>query len=394
MRIHDILLTLRKFRERPFRNPLLPILDHLLSQQMPSQPYTFDRVIRIFFAAGAVIAVIVLLEALKGVLLPFVVSCLIAYMLEPFVKWNKRITHARSRFLPVVLTLVEVTAFITLLCFLFIPYIISETTSMAHLLRNYASSQVNVPYISDTVHSFLRDNIDFEGISQLLTREEWKELIKKTITSSWTFLSSGLAFIIGLASWLIVILYVVFIMIDYNYIMQSFKKLLPMSHRKQTLRIFNDIKDAMNRYFRGQALIAFIVGVLFALGFLVIGLPMGVALGLFIGVLNLVPYLQLISFPFTLILCIVAAASGADFWLILWECVAIYAIVQVIQDFYLTPRIMGKAMGLNPAIILLSLSIWGSLLGFMGLIIALPLTTLIISYYDTYVLKKNLIHDA
>ena len=62
--------------------------------------------------------------------------------------------------------------------------------------------------------------------------------------------------------------------------------------------------------------------------------------------------------------------------------------MQVIGDLILTPRIMGKAMGLNPAIILLSLSIWGSLLGFMGLIIALPLTTLILSYYNLYVIQR------
>lgn len=64
---------------------------------------------------------------------------------------------------------------------------------------------------------------------------------------------------------------------------------------------------------------------------------------------------------------------------------AVYIIVQLIQDFFLTPKIMGKAMGLNPAIILLSLSVWGTLLGFIGLIIALPLTTLLMAYYDNYI---------
>ena len=70
-------------------------------------------------------------------------------------------------------------------------------------------------------------------------------------------------------------------------------------------------------------------------------------------------------------------------------CVAVYAIVQIIQDLILTPRIMGKAMGLNPAIILLSLSVWGSLLGLIGLIIALPLTTLLLSYYDRYIIRRD-----
>ncbi len=223
----------------------------------------------------------------------------------------------------------------------------------------------------------------------LLSKEEWKEVIKTTVSSSWTFLSSSLAFILGLLSWLIVVLYTIFIMLDYERIMLGFKQLVPVAHRKWAYRTGNDIKDAMNRYFRGQFLIASIVGILFSIGFLIIGLPMGVILGLFIGMLNMVPYLQLISLPITAILCIVCTAStGVNFWVIFWESMAVYVIVQCIQDLILTPKIMGKAMGMNPAIILLSLSIWGTLLGFMGLIIALPMTSLLLSYYNTYIVQR------
>ena len=96
-------------------------------------------------------------------------------------------------------------------------------------------------------------------------------------------------------------------------------------------------------------------------------------------------------------LCLVSSvATGGDFWVIFWESMAVYVVVQCIQDLILTPKIMGKAMGLNPAIILLSLSVWGSLLGFMGLIIALPLTTLVLSYYDRYIVSRgmpDIVHD-
>ncbi|MEG1556774.1 MAG: AI-2E family transporter, partial [Bacteroidales bacterium] len=82
-----------------------------------------------------------------------------------------------------------------------------------------------------------------------------------------------------------------------------------------------------------------------------------------------------------------SAQTGENFWVIIGMAALILCIVQCIQDLYLTPRIMGKAMGLNPAIILLSLSIWGTLLGFIGLIVALPLTTLCLSYYKRFVLQ-------
>lgn len=360
----------------------------------PRIPYTFDRVVRILFTVATLIAVVFLLDSLKGVLLPFLVACLIAYMLEPVVQWNMRWTKSKTRFVPVALTLLETCAVLGICGALFIPYLISETAQMTKMVRDYATTQIQIPYISSTIHQFLRDNIDPNEISKLLSREEWTSLLKETLTSSWSFLSSGLALVLGLLSWLIVILYVVFIMLDYERIMLSFRQLVPMRHRERTFRVGRDIKNAMNRYFRGQFLIAFLVGILFAIGFLIIGLPMGVVLGLFIGMLNMVPYLQLISLPITAVLCIVCTAgTGVDFWVIFWESMAVYVVVQCIQDLYLTPKIMGKAMGLNPAIILLSLSVWGSLLGFMGLIIALPLTTLLLSYYDQYISRQIALPD-
>lgn len=358
---------------------------------MPNrQPYTFDRVIRIVFTVFVIVIVLWLINILRGALLPFLVAFLIAYMLEPIVLWNRKWTHCRRRFIPVVLTLLETVLVVALFCWIFIPYLIKETGEMADIVTAYTSKQIHIPYISEKIHRFIRENVDFDTISRYLTREQWIELAKTSLSKTWSFLSSGLALIVAIVSWLIVILYVIFIMLDYERLMLSFRQLVPYRHRKNTFRILDDIKNSMNRYFRGQFIIAMTVGILFSIGFLIIDLPMGVLLGLFIGVLNMVPYLQVVSLPICALLCLVSvAANGTDFWVIFWESMAVYVIVQSIQDLILTPKIMGKAMGLNPAIILLSLSVWGSLLGFVGLIIALPLTTLLLSYYDMYIIRKE-----
>lgn len=360
------------------------------NESEPRNPYTFDRVVRIVFSVCAILITVYLLDILNGVLLPFLVACLVAYMLEPIVKFNMRLLHIRKRFIPVMLTLLEACMAIGFLAWIFVPYIVNECREMTDVVKAYAGRQLNIPFISESIHKFIRENVDFEGMIKLLSREEWQGIIKDTLASSWNFLTSGVAFIAGVVSWLIVILYVLFIMLDYDKLMRGFKELVPQTHRRRVFKIVSDILSTMNRYFRGQFIIAMSVGVLFAVGFLIIGLPMGVALGLFIGVLNMVPYLQLISLPVTAILCLVwTAQTGGDFWIIFWQSIAVYAIVQCIQDMILTPKIMGKAMGLNPAVILLSLSVWGSLLGFMGLIIALPLTTLVLSYYNLYVIEKS-----
>lgn len=352
-------------------------------------PYTLDRVVRIVFSIAGMLIALYFLYILKGVLLPFMVAMLLAYMMEPIVLWNRKILHCRRRFVPVILTLLEVLIVIGVFAAIFVPYLIQETSQMADAVKRYATTQVDIPYISNEIHEFIQQNINFDAVSKYLTQDQWGEMIRSLVTSSWSVLTSGVGFLWEMISWLIVLLYLIFIMLDYERLTLSFRQLVPYSHRKRVFKIFDDITEAMNRYFRGQFLIASIVGVLFSIGFVIVGLPMGVAFGLFIGMLNMVPYLQLISLPICFLLCIVGVVSGtAEFWPLLWESLAVYVVVQLIQDLLLTPKIMGKAMGLNPAIILLSLSVWGCLLGFMGLIIALPLTTLVLSYYDMYVVQR------
>ncbi|MBQ9705464.1 MAG: AI-2E family transporter, partial [Paludibacteraceae bacterium] len=114
-----------------------------------------------------------------------------------------------------------------------------------------------------------------------------------------------------------------------------------------------------------------------------------VVVGLFIGLLNMVPYLQAFGIPVTMVLGILQSAdTGTAYWIILIEIDAVFIVVQGIQDLVLNPLIMGNVIGMNPAVMLLSLSIWGSLLGVAGMIIALPITTVIISYYKRYVLHE------
>ena len=358
-----------------------------------SRPYTFDRVVRLVITTIVVCAAVWLIYRLRGVLLPFCVAALIAYMFEPFVQFNRELLRLKGRVAAIFITLFEATLAFGLLCYMLIPMITSEMAHMAHLLKVYSQSQVSIPFLPDWLHEFIRNYVDFEYLSSLLTREDQIKLLESAAFHTWSVLTSGISMIVGLLSWFIVFLYVIFIMLDYERLSKSLHHMVPPAWRKTVFRIGNDIQRSMNHYFRGQALVAFCVGVLFTIGFLIIGMPLAVVLGMFIGLLNMVPYLQLISLVPTIFLCLVCSVDqGVDFWTIFWECMAVYCVVQAIQDLFLTPKIMGKAMGLNPAIILLSLSIWGTLLGFLGLIIALPLTTLLLAYYDEYLNTLQLRH--
>ena len=357
---------------------------------MPERkPYTFDRVVRLLLGVAAIVGVYYLLDLLKGALLPFLVAWLIAYLLNPLVVRNQKFLKVKGRVLPIILLFVEIAIFISLLVILVLPSVVNEIKTMRELLYNYVYTGAGVPFMPQAVHEFISKHVDFTEFARLLSQEQWKNLLEGTLSQAWGFISGSVQEIVGFISWFIVLLYIFFILLDYDKILTGFQQLIPRRYRRSVMKVVEDIEFSMNRYFRGQALVATCVGILFSIGFLIIGLPLAIVLGLFIGLLNMVPYLQVVGLVPTVILCLVSTSeSGDNFWVLFGLCMVVFAVVQIIQDAVLTPRIMGKVTGLNPAIILLSLSIWGTLLGVIGMIIALPMTTLILAYYQKYIIER------
>ena len=183
--------------------------------------------------------------------------------------------------------------------------------------------------------------------------------------------------------------YVLFILKDYELLARGWISLIPEKYRSRVVHLAEDVEDSMSDYFRGQALVALCVGILFSIGFVIIDFPLAIGFGLFVGLLNIVPYLQTVALVPTVFFALVKAANtGENFWWILVAAGIVFLVVQAIQETILIPRIMNKVTGLNPAVILLSLSIWGSLLGLVGMIIALPATSLLLSYYRRFLRKQ------
>lgn len=350
------------------------------------RPYTFDRVVRILIGIAIAGAILWLINVLKDVLLPFLVACLIAYIFEPFVQFNRSLLRLKGRLVAIFITLFEALLLFGILCYCFVPAIIDEMHQMAAMMSNYSTSDISIKYIPPEIHDFLKRNIDFNSLSEKLMNQNMNGILDSVMA----VVHGGLNVILGLIGWLIVFLYVIFIMLDYDKLMNSFRLMVPPRFRKVAYKIGGDIKSSMNHYFRGQALISCCVAVVYCGGFALCGLPLAFVVGIGTAVLFMIPYCQYISIlPVTLLCLVDTANNGGHFWTMWWECMAVFAAVQIVGDVILTPRIMGKAMGLNPAIILLSLSVWGTLLGFIGLIIALPLTTLLQSYYDQYVIRRH-----
>ena len=357
---------------------------------MKTKTFTFDRVVRILISIVIMIAAYLLIQRLSGVLIPFLVAWLIAYLLYPIVKFIQYKCHVKSRVLSIIITMLLITGVIVGGCYLIIPPIIEEMGHLKDIIVEYVTTDSTVASVSGEVQNYIKHNIDINEITKALTVQDVSQFMEEKVPQFFSFISSSVSAIVGFIASLIAIIYIFFILVDYELMAEGLFKMLPKDKRNIVHDIMLDLQQGMNGYFRGQAIIALCVGILFSIGFLIIGFPLAIPLGLFIGFLNLVPYLQVIGFIPTIILALLKAYdTGQSFWGIILSALIVFAVVQAIQDWVLTPRIMGKVTGLNAAVILLSLSIWGSLLGFVGLIVALPLTTLIVSYYKRYVLEET-----
>ena len=357
---------------------------------MKTKTFTFDRVVRILISIVIMIAAYLLIQRLSGVLIPFLVAWLIAYLLYPIVTFIQYKCRVKSRILSIIITVLLILGIIVGGCYLIIPPIIEEMGHLKDIIVEYVTTDSTVASVSGEVQNYIKHNIDINEITKALTVQDVSQFMEEKVPQFFSFISSSVSAIVGFIASLIAIIYIFFILVDYELMAEGLFKMLPKDKRNIVHDIVLDLQKGMNGYFRGQAIIALCVGILFSIGFLIIGFPLAIPLGLFIGFLNLVPYLQVIGFIPTIILALLKAYdTGQSFWGIILSALIVFAVVQAIQDWVLTPRIMGKVTGLNAAVILLSLSIWGSLLGFVGLIVALPLTTLIVSYYKRYVLEET-----
>ena len=358
--------------------------------QKEREPITFDRLIRGIIFVSILIAAILLINYLSDVLLPFFIAFGIAYLLYPLVIFFQRKARLKNRVLSIIVVLVLVIAMVAGFFALIVPSFIEQTVRLEELIASYLSKVGQNKSVPSLLEEFVLPYIsDYDWLNQL-ENGNLVEIIQKIIPGVGGILSKAFHIVGGLVTLAITILYLFFILLDYEQLVHGWQRLLPKTSRGHMRTVAGRVRTNMGNYFRGQSIVASCVGILFAIGFSIIDFPMAIGLGLFIGLLNLIPYLQMVGIIPTIILALLKTYdTGGSFWLILLSAFAVFAVVQVIQDMVLTPRIMGKAMGLNPAIMLLSLSVWGALLGFIGLIIALPLTNLILAYVNEWIDERD-----
>ena len=354
---------------------------------MQKETITFDRFVR--WTGGILLAgaILLLINYLSSVLLPFVVAWFFAYLLYPMVKFADKKLHL-PRALSIIVTLIIVIAIISGIIYLIIPPMIEQFEKLGHLATDYIQKSAHITSIPGAVSEWITENQS--EIEQFFKSKDFTEGLKTVMPGLFSFLGQTYSIIVSIIASFITLLYMFFILLDYEYLTENWIRIFPKKVRPFWEELMVDVERELNNYIRGQGLVALCMGVLFCIGFTIIDFPMAIGLGIMIGIMDLVPYLHTFALIPTVLLALLKSAdTGQNFWIILIMALAVFLIVQMICDMIVTPKVMGKAMGLNPAILLLSLSVWGALLGFIGLIIALPATTLLIAYYQRYVTKEG-----
>ena len=404
-----------------------------------------DRMLRWLPTVLVVVGLVWLTRYLSDVLIPFAAAVVLAYLLNPLVTVFEQKTHRRGT--AVAITLAGLGIIGLAVVVIVVPLMASQAarfqTDLSKLRDDVAATfEERVPVggvkpiaalpedVDDGVtpkttlglrelsegwaafrsqsdrprherYKLILDRVEgtvvgrqIEALIRYTESDEFRDLLlgaaKQLAIGGWTVVAFAVNFVFGLTGLVIVLLYLIFLLLDYPQYAGTWKTFLPPAHRDSIVGFLAEFNAVLRRYFRGQAVVAISVGVLFAVGFSIIGLPMAIPFGLFVGLLNMVPYLQTVGLiPAIMLAALQAIEHDSSFALSLLAVLAVFAVAQVVQDALITPRVMGKATGLRPVAILLGLFVWGKLLGFLGLLLAIPLTCLIIAYYRRFVLDHG-----
>lgn len=318
------------------------------------------------------LAVAGILWLLSGVAGPLLVAWLMAYLLVPLVNWLYGKGIARNIAVPLVFVF-GLSAFVLSVALL-VPPLITQTIHVVQALPEI------VLRLKDQWAPWVLVNLgvdiggDLDRWSQWL-HEQVRDL-KMEKLSPWAHwglsaVSSMLGTVLNLFKVILVPLFAFYLLYDWEKIGNVVRERLPHGSRDMILRLTDEIDTMISAFLRGQFLVCLILAVLYSIGLTIAGIPFALAIGLISGLLAFIPYVGLIGG-----LC---AAGMMSLWTFggdqhLLGVLLVFAVVHIIEAFYLAPKVLGDKLGLHPLVILLALTIAAERFGFAGLLIAVPVT--------------------
>ena len=336
---------------------------------------------QILWIIGASLLLGWLIWLLAPVLTPFMISALLAYMADPLVTWLER--RRLRRDLAVSLVFLVVTLLLLLALLLLVPLLIRETADLFDRLPAYFEQLQTrfLPLLEEHLGLSLDPStFDASRLRELL--EENFAHIAAASRTTWSYLTeSGGRFVIWVTGLLLVPLVTFYLMRDWHRFLETLRDLLPRNIEPVAVQLAGDCDEALGGFLRGQLLVMFSLGAIYAIGLWLVGLNNGIAIGMIAGLVSFVPYLGAITG--VLLAGVTAIIQNFEFWFLFWVAV-VFTVGQLIESFLLTPNLVGDRIGLHPVLVVFTVLAGGQLFGFIGVLLALPVAaagTVLVRYF-------------
>ncbi|NDK39176.1 AI-2E family transporter [Pseudoxanthomonas gei] len=310
-----------------------------------------------------------LMWLLSPILTPFAVAALLGWLGDPLV--DRLELSGRSRNTAVILVFTLMALLLALVLIILVPLIEGQLSTLIESLPRYQAwfTDVAVPWVERRSGMQLATWLDLDHMIQLV-RSNWERAGGVATTVLGYVSRSGFA-LIGMVTTLLLIPVITFFFLrDWDLIVGRVASMVPRDHIDTVSRLAQESSDVLGGFLRGQFLVMVILGVMYGLGLWAVGLDLGILIGIIAGLLTFVPYLGPTS---GVVLGVLAALMQYGDWKHIAGVLAVFGVGQVIESYWLTPKLVGDRIGLHPVAVIFAVLAGGQLFGFLGMLLALPM---------------------
>lgn len=326
--------------------------------------------------------------SLAGVLFPFIVAFLIAYLMNPLLNRLQRWGIARW-VSALIIILIVFGAVVTFLVFI-MPIAFGQFQGIIDGISGIVGDVMSFIQQRRIFETLAKYGFPIERFQSLLTDKftpRLETILKSLLEGAFSVVSSVSTLVTHIVNAVIIPFLAFYMMKDFPIIMHRFKMMVPRSRREMIAEYAVKVDTLFGRYLRGAITVAFIHGILASVLLWMSGIRFPLILGIVAGVLSLIPYFGLLTS-----LCVsllVALFSGEPVVLKILFVLITFAFLQVLEFSVLSPNILGKQIGLHPVLMILTLLVFGYFLGFVGLLIAVPTTAIVIMLVKEWELRRK-----
>ena len=323
------------------------------------------------FWIGVLLLTALFFYLLRGIMLPFVMSFILAYILNPLVQ--KLVAHKWNRMVATLVVIVGLIVSILLSILIIVPVLEAQVVSFVRKIPTYANAPwLRVQPLFDYVKEYIHEN-QLANIKEALSQQSMS-FVNELGNTLMNLFSQG-AVLFDIVSFMIITPVVTFYLLaDWEVIVAKIKKLFPRRNAPFIEEKMAELDMTLSAFVRGQAIVCLFLALFYGIGLSVIGIDLGFGIGFISGLLSFIPYVgSLTGFFLSLLMAFTQSAE----WSLLIGILLVFGIGQFFEGYVLTPKLVGDKVGLHPAWVIFALFAGGSLFGFLGVLLAVPVAAML-----------------